>query len=241
MMTKRSGLNRKRCASVLSALLLFIGVCCMQANLPSASAQGISNSILEVVPTTSLGSVASGGQGTFFVEAQVFLNRTVNTSDCTIADGAQESFFNGGNLVGTMRIWGMRTGNSTGNATNATAGTQAINLTNTALAVVNISLDLPSFNGTIEMQGTLGRTRQNFENLLSFNGTIGSNIVLPLQDTVAITGGTGAFRGAAGEATLTPLLTAVTSGTATTNVNCSTGAFRLTLSQVRRSNIGTIQ
>jgi hypothetical protein len=240
MMTKRSGLNRKRCASVLSALLLFIGVCCMQANLPSASAQGISNSVLEVVPTTSLGSVASGGQGSFFVEAQVFLNRTVNTSNCTISDAAQESFFNGGNLVGTMRIWGFRTGTSTGNATNATAGTQAINLTNTALAVVNISLDLPSFNGTIEMQGTLGRTRQNFENLLSFNGTTGSNLTIPLQDTVAITGGTGAFRGATGEATLTPLLTAITSGTSTTNVNCSTGAFRLTLSQVRRSSIGTI-
>ena len=239
-MTKRSGLNRKRCASVLSALLLFIGVCCMQANLPSASAQGVSNSILEVVPTTSLGSVASGGQGSFFVEAQVFLNRTVNTSDCTVDDAAQESFFNGGNLVGTMRVWGFRTGASTGNATNATAGTQAINLTNTALAVVNISLDLPSFNGTIEMQGTLGRTRQNFENLLSFNGTTGSNLTIPLQDTVAITGGTGAFRGATGEATLTPLLTAITSGTATTNVNCSTGAFRLTISQVRRSNIGTI-
>ncbi|HKS41997.1 MAG TPA: hypothetical protein VJX74_15385 [Blastocatellia bacterium] len=212
----------------------------MQANLPSASAQGVSNSILEVVPTTSLGSVASGGQGSFFVEAQVFLNRTVNTSDCTVDDAAQESFFNGGNLVGTMRVWGFRTGASTGNATNATAGTQAINLTNTALAVVNISLDLPSFNGTIEMQGTLGRTRQNFENLLSFNGTTGSNLTIPLQDTVAITGGTGAFRGATGEATLTPLLTAITSGTATTNVNCSTGAFRLTISQVRRSNIGTI-
>jgi hypothetical protein len=106
---------------------------------------------------------------------------------------------------------------------------------------VNISLDLPSFNGTIEMQGTLGRTRQNFENLLSFNGIIGTNLTIPLQDTVAITGGTGAFRGATGEATLSPLLTTLTSGTSTTNVNCSTGAFRLTLSQVRRSSIGTIQ
>src|ERR1044072_8511748 len=101
MMTKRSGLNRMRCVSLLSALLLFIGVCCMEASLPSVSAQGISNSIIEVVPTTSLSSVVSGGQGTtFFVEAQVFLNRTVNTSNCTIADAAQESFFNGGNLVG---------------------------------------------------------------------------------------------------------------------------------------------
>lgn len=240
MMTKRSGLNRMRCVSVFSAVLLLIGGCFMQAALPLVSAQGVSNSFLEVVPTTSLGSISSGAQGAFFVEAQVFLNRTVNTTNCTIADAAQESFFNGGNLVGTLRIWGVRTGISTGNATNATAGTQAINLTNTALAVVNMSLDLPSFNGTIEMQGTLGRTRQNFENLININGTVGTNLTIPLQDTVAITGGTGAFRGATGEATLTPLLTAVTSGTSTTNVNCSTGAFRLSLSQARRSNVGSI-
>lgn len=237
-MTKRSGLNRKRCVGVLSTLVLFVGFCFMQSIPPSVSAQGVSNSILEIVPTTPLSSVASGAQGSFYAEAPIFLNRTVNTSDCTIDDSAQSSFFEGGNLVGTARIWGFRTGVSTGNATGLAAGSQATNLTDTSLAVVNVSLDLPSFNGTIEMQGTLGRNRQNFENLFN-SGGIGQRSV-PLQDTLAITGGTGVFRGATGEATLTPLLTAVTSGNVTTNVNCSTGAFRLTISQVRRSTVTNI-
>jgi hypothetical protein len=244
MIINRSGLNRTRWVSVLSALILFVGFCYMQANPPTASAQGISNSLLEIVPTTPLSSVASGGQGSFYVEAQVFLNRTVNTSNCTIDENSQQSFFNGGNLVGTLRIWGVRTGISTGNGAGVTASTQALNLTDTALTVVNMSLDLPSFNGSLEMQGTLGRTRQNFENLLSINGNpqIGNatSISIPLQDTVAITGGTGVFRGVSGEATLTPLLTVINNGTSTTNVNCSTGAFRLTLSQVRRSNVFSI-
>ena len=237
MMKNRSGLNRTRCLSVLSALVFLLSACFLQANPPSVSAQGLSNSILEVVPTTPLSSITSGAQGTFYVEAQVFLGRTVNTSNCTISAAAQDSFFNGGNMVGTMRIWGVRTGASTGNASNAIVGTSATNLSNTALAVVNVSLDLPSFNGSIEMQGTLGQNRQNFENLIANSGIGVPTSSLPLQDTLAITGGTGVFRGASGEATLTPLLTAVTSGTTTNNVNCSTGAFRITLSQVRRSSV----
>lgn len=240
-MKNRSGLKRTRCLSVLSALVLFLGVGFLQTTPTSVSAQSLSNSILEVVPSTPLSSITSGGQGQFYLEAQVFLNRTVNTSDCTVATSLQDSFFNGGNLVGTMRIWGMRTGANTGNATNTVAGTQATNLSNTALAVVNISLDLPSFNGTLEMQGTLGKNRQNFENLITNSGIGLPTTALPLQDTLAITGGTGVFRGASGEALLSPLLTAVTSGTTTNNVNCSTGAFRLTLSQVRRSSVFNIQ
>lgn len=237
MMTNKSGLNRTRFVSMLSALILFASICFMQANPPSVSAQVISSSILEIVPTTPLSSLTSGGQGTFFVEAQVFLNRTVNTSNCTISASAQEAFFNGGNLVGTLRIWGVRTGGSTGNGTGTTAATRATNLTDTALAVVNMSLDLPSFNGSLEMQGTLGRTRQAFEDLLSFNGIANvTGITIPVQDTVAITGGTGSFRGASGEATLTPLVTLITNGTTSNNVNCSTGAFRLSISETRRSN-----
>lgn len=245
MMTNKLGLGRNRGLSLISALMLFLGVCYFQANAPSVSAQNVSNSILEVVPATPLSSVASGAQGTFFVEMPVFLNRTVNTSNCTVSTDAQQSFFVGGNMVGTLRIWGVRTGGNTGNVSNTAAGTQATNVTNTAIAVVNMSLDLPSFNGTIEMQGTLGRIRQDFENLVSFGVSTGqpptvSGALIPLQDVVAITGGTGVFRGASGEATLSPLLTPVTDANGkVTNVNCSTGAFRITISQVRRSSVFT--
>ena len=244
MTTSKSAFGRKRILSAVSALILFIGVCCFQANAPSASAQSISNSILEVVPGTPLSSVVSGAQGNFFIEMPVFLNRTVNTSDCAVSSGAQDSFFNGGNMVGTLRIWGVRTGGSTGNSSGTTAGTNATNLTNTGIAVVNASLDLPSFNGTLEMQGTLGRIRQDFENLVSFGVSTGQppfvqGALIPTQDVLAITGGTGVFRGASGEAALTPLLTQVTNTTTgvTTNVNCSSGAFRIVLSQVRRSSV----
>ena len=176
MMTNKFRLGRNRSLSLISALILFLGVCIIQANAPAVSAQNVSNSILEVVPATPLSSVASGAQGTFFVEMPVFLNRTVNTSNCTVAASLQPSFFNGGNMVGTLRIWGVRTGGSTGNVTNTTAGTQATNVTNTAIAVVNMSLDLPSFNGTIEMQGTLGRIRFVDRPRLLEQGSRGINI-----------------------------------------------------------------
>jgi hypothetical protein len=245
MMMNKLGLGRNRSLSLVSALMFFLGVCAFQANAPLVSAQNVSNSILEVVPATPLSSVATGAQGTFFVEMPVFLNRTVNTSNCTVS--APDSFFIGGNMVGTLRIWGVRTGGSTGNVTNTTAGTQATNVTNTAIAVVNMSLDLPSFNGTIEMQGTLGRIRQDFENLVNFGVSTGQpptvqGALIPLQDVVAITGGTGVFRAATGEATLSPLLTPVTDANGkVTNVNCSSGAFRITISQVRQPTIFTIR
>jgi hypothetical protein len=245
MMTNKLESGRKGSLSLAAVLMVLLTVCFYQANAPSAAAQNVSNSILEVVPATPLSSVASGAQGAFFVEMPVFLNRTVNTSDCTVSSDAQQSFFIGGSMVGTLRIWGVRTGVSTGNVTNTTAGTQATNVTNTALAVVNMSLDMPSFGGTIEMQGTLGRIRQDFENLVSNGVSTGQpptvqGALIPLQDVVAITGGTGVFRGASGEATLSPLLTQVTNSNGqVTNVNCSSGAFRLTISQVRRSSIFT--
>src|SRR5437763_15982697 len=124
MMMNKFGLGRNRGLSLISALMFFLGVCAFQANAPAVSAQNVSNSILEVVPATPLSSVASGAQGTFYVEMPVFLNRTVNSSDCTVPASLQPSFFNGGNLVGTLRIWGVRTGGNTGNVTNTTAGTQ---------------------------------------------------------------------------------------------------------------------
>jgi hypothetical protein len=247
MKTKRLRLWSNRSLPLICALALFASVCCLQSNAPTVSAQSLSNSILEVVPTTPLANVTAGANGTFYLEAQVFLNRTVNTSNCTVSTTAQQTFFNGGNMVGTLRIWGVRTGTATTNASNTNASTQATNLSNTAVAVVNMSLDLPSFNGSLEMQGTLGRTRQDFESLFATTGGFGNGtgtgqvVAIPLDDAVAITGGTGVFRGASGEATLTPLLTPVTnSNGTTTNVNCTSGAFRLTLSQVRRSSVFNI-
>jgi hypothetical protein len=245
-MTKRnSGLGRKRGLTLMTAAFLFLTLCAFQAQVPSVSAQGASNSILEVVPGTPLSSVAAGTQGTFYAELPVYLNRTVNTADCSITTARQQTTFNGGNQVGTMRIWGTRTGTSTGNASNTSSASQATNLTNTGIAVVNVSIDLPAFGGSIELQGTLGRTRQDFENLLTDTGGFGAGTgtvvatTLPTQDVLAITGGTGAFSGATGEATLTPLLTQTTNTTTgqLTNVNCSTGAFRIVLSQLRRPSI----
>jgi hypothetical protein len=248
MTNRKSGIGPKRGLTLMSAVVLFLTLCYFQTQAPSVSAQGAGNSILEVVPGTPLSTLASGTQGTFYAEMPVFLNRTVNTANCTISAAAQDTFFNGGNQVGTLRIWGTRTGASTGNASNTSAASQATNLTNTGIAVVNISLDLPAFGGTVEMQGTLGRNRQNFENLITATGGFGAGTgtvvaaTLPIQDVVAITGGTGAFSGATGEATLTPLVTQTTNSSTgqLTNVNCSTGAFRIVLSQLRRPSTFSI-
>ncbi|MFL6213447.1 MAG: hypothetical protein ACJ74J_06070 [Blastocatellia bacterium] len=248
MTNRKSSPGRKRGLALMSAAFLFLALCYFQPTAPSASAQGVSNSILEVIPSSPLSTLAAGTQGTFYAEMPVYLNRTVNATSCSITATQQQSFFSGGNQVGTLRIWGTRTGNSTGNASNTSAASQATNLTNTGIAVVNISLDLPSFNGTVEMQGTLGRTRLNFENLLTATGGFGPGTGtagatgLPVQDVVAITGGTGAFSGATGEATLSPILTQTTNSTTgqITNVNCSTGAFRIVLSQLRRPSTFSI-
>ena len=88
----------------------------------------------------------------------------------------------------------------------------------------------------------------NFENLLTATGGFGPGTGtagatgLPVQDVVAITGGTGAFSGATGEATLSPLVTQTTNSSTgqLTNVNCSTGAFRIVLSQLRRPSTFSI-
>jgi hypothetical protein len=84
-------------------------------------------------------------------------------------------------------------------------------------AVVNMSIDLEGFNGTLQLQGTLGRVFGLIESAgPSFPG-------IP-TDILAITGGTGSFRSASGDATITPLIDS-------NRNNCLNGAFQVALKE----------
>jgi hypothetical protein len=250
-MTNGSTFGRKLRLTLVSALGALVTACVFQA---SASAQNINRANFEVVPTTALSSITNGAQGSFFVEAPVFLSGTINPADCTVASTSQGSFLSGGQQIGVLRIWGVRLGNgtadvvngttvTTGTGTGTTSGTtvnNSTNLTTNALAVVNASLDLLGFGGSIEMQGTLGRIRNDFQTgVLAQQQANGSTIIstttspIPINDVIAVTGGTGLFRGAKGEVSLTPLLVALTSNGTTTTSNCTSGAFRIAFTNVQ--------
>src|SRR5689334_1571718 len=207
MTTNRFGLGHKQCLSLSSAITVFLAICFMQSN---AFAQSSGNgSVMEVVPSTSLSALTSGPPGSFFLEAPVFLGDTVNRDDCTVDPASLSFFLSGGRRVGIMRIWGMRLGTGsadTSSGTGVSSGTgsgttsSASNLTGDALAAVNISLDLLNDSGTLEMQGTLGRIRQEFQQIAAAiqanNSSSGDGQAmvadpvassLPLQDVVAIT------------------------------------------------------
>jgi len=88
MTNRKSVIGPKRGLTLMSAVVLFLTLSYFQTQAPSVAAQGAGNSILEVVPGTPLSTLASGTQGTFYAEMPVFLNRTVNTANCTISAAA---------------------------------------------------------------------------------------------------------------------------------------------------------
>jgi hypothetical protein len=213
-----------RFGALLSLLLAGV-ICSTAAPALAQSGGGFGGAILEVVPTTPLSTTAAGAAGTFYLEAQVFVNRTISTADCAVPSESQSSFLEGGNLVGILRIWGQRTGASTGTGTGTNPGTISTpfgtlltnNITGGAAAVVNMSLELNGFGGTIQMQGTLGRVFSSIQSSNAFS-----------VDVIAVTGGTGAFNGANGEAFIAPLINS------TNGAQCSTGAFRLSFQNAAR-------
>lgn len=219
--------NRLLSASVLIAL---VALAIWRVSPPSSSAQstgGFGGAVVELVPvgpqtiSQMLASTTAGGA--FYMEGNAFLNRTV--SKCQVPAGAtdlvnfSEDPDKPGKRVGVWRMWGVVRKDPAASAdTNSTgpgsAGQTANNISGGTVAVVNMSIDLESFNGTIQLQGTLGRVFGALESAGH-----------PLTDILAVTGGTGTLRSASGDAQITPLTDA--SGTA-----CSTlGAFQVALQE----------
>jgi hypothetical protein len=200
---------------IVTLLLCLVGLSTLQISPPLTSAQGgFGGAMLDLVPvgTTIAGALGSGSPGEFFVSGNVYQGKTTGCATTAAASDPLVNYATGATRVGTWRMWGFRSSEpvltssgSTPFSTNISAGKPA---------PVKMSIKLDSFNGTIELQGTL----------IGGVPVPGEAFSPPLEDTLAIVGGTGTFRSASGDAVIVPLTDA--SGT-----NCANGAFRMFLKE----------
>lgn len=180
-------------------LVLLTAVLFWQASVQEGQAQsggGFNHAIVtaEMDGGTSLASLASAAAGE---------NATLTAGGVLFTDGQE---------VGRIRIWGTR---KTDTVFSNLANGSPISI---AIAHVNMSIELPGFNGTLQAQGTLSDVVND--------GLHGVHVVGPGgqrtfngDDVIAITGGTGTFRGANGEATIR---------------NNPDGTFTITLNEAKR-------
>lgn len=178
----RSRINGKHMFSIGAMLVLLTAAFFWQASVREGQAQsvgGFNHAILtaEMDNGVSLANLASAASG----------------ENATLTAGGV--LFSGGEEVGRIRIWGTRKTDTV--FKNIATGAPV----NVAVATVNINIELPGFNGTLEGQGTLSDVIND--------GLHGKLLLVPGgvatfdgDDIIAITGGTGTFRGANGEATI---------------------------------------
>ena len=197
-MADKSRTNRKSLLGVGLAFLMTLMILLPGASTTSAqSTGGFGGAILELVPTgntisgITLSTPTNPTGSTFYIEGIVYRNRTVSRT-CTISDLGKTPVAEDqdGGIVGRWRLWGVRTA---GPAPTSGVGQPLSNsgISGGNVAVVNMSVELEGFNGTLQFQGTLGRVF----------GAIESSATV-VSDTLAITGGTGTFRSASGDGVL---------------------------------------
>lgn len=210
-------------ASFIAALFVLVSL----ISVPVSRAQSggaFGGAILEMVTpggTSIQQAIASAGT-TFYISGIVLQRHTIQ--NCTVPAGA-EVFVNfsapnapPGRRVGTWRMWGVKAANDP--TPNNASIPPTNNLSGNQTAVVNMSISLDSFNGTLELQGTLGRVFGAIESAGH-----------PLTDVLAITGGTGTFRSASGDAILTPLTNTLGDNINGTGTPCSQGFFQVALQE----------
>lgn len=263
-----SRIKGKRLFGLGMALTLLVTAGIWQASVQTGQAQSVGafrGAILELAPpdpqgTRTFGKIsdvikATPVGGTFYLEGNVYMNRTVvncalpakkATDTGSVEDLVSASFdpvtkvvsFDGlGRRVGVYRVWGVVRNPANGagtTSTGSTGGQAGNNLTGTNIASVNISLDLESYNGTIQLQGTIGRVFGAIESAADPQPQPAPPLIgHPLTDILAITGGTGTFRGASGDADLTPLTTDLTNPPSSANIagqtRCSADFFQIAL------------
>lgn len=196
-------------AALMLGVILLPGASTTSAQSGAGAFQG---AILELVPTNPnptaantniISTVTAGAVGSsFYIEGTVYRNRTVQ-ADCTInaLGNTPVSEDQDGGIVGKWRMWGVRTAQKTNDpiptvpTSNVGQPISSTSISGGNIAVVNMSVELEGFNGTLQFQGVLGRDFGAIESA----GHLASDIL-------AITGGTGTFRGASGDGVLTPLV-----------------------------------
>ncbi len=208
--------------SIAVALFLLVSV----VTVPVSRAQSggaFGGAIIELVPSSgaTVQQAIANASSTFYISGIVVQGRTIQ--NCAVPAGADGfvNFSTAGRRVGTWRMWGQKANNDP--TPNAAGLTPTDNLSGNQTAVVNMSISLDSFNGTIELQGTLGRVFGAIESAGH-----------PLTDVLAITGGTGTFRSASGDAILTPLTNIIGDNTSSSGTPCAQGFFRISLHESPR-------
>jgi len=218
----------------LLVIFSFLALLCSASPILAQSTGAFSGLIVELTPPRNtdgsfktISSILAGtpAGGTFYLEGNVFMNRTVQ--NCALPVGAENlvnaSFVNKtvifdgpGRRVGIFKMWGVLR-NPANAGTTSGSGQSGDNLSGSSVASVNISIDLESYNATLQLQGTLGKVFGAIESAGH-----------PLTDVLAITGGTGTLRSASGDADLTPLVDA-------SGIPCtSMGGFQLSLREGTR-------
>jgi hypothetical protein len=172
-----SRINGKRLLGVGMVLTLLVTVGIWQVSVRTGQAQSVGGFnglkiVVEGITATQLTSAASAAAGTaFFREGEAFTIGNRGTDGCSFA--SDES-------VGTVKIWGVSTGDG-------------------GLAA-NMNIDLGSFNGTLAGQGTIFKIVVDG---LHPGQPVNTDPCHPFgDDIIAITGGTSTFRGANGEASV---------------------------------------
>jgi hypothetical protein len=211
--------NRTNRSFMVGVMMMLLSLFVLQANASTARAQSTGSfggAILDLVPasgSTISNTLSTGSAGAFLITGNVYLRGTASNCAAIPSPDVFVNFADGARRVGTWRMWGYRLDPalntpSTSSATNP----NLVNISGGRLAVVNMSIDLDSYNGTIQLQGTLGRVFGAIESTGH-----------PLTDILAITGGTGTYRSASGDATLTPVTNQAG------DANCASGAFQVAL------------
>lgn len=172
-----SRIKGKRLLGLGMVLTLLVTVGIWQVSVRTGQAQSVGSFnglkiVVSGISAAQLTSAAAAPAGTAF-----FRTGDASTIGSRGSDGCS---FAGDETVGTVRIWGVSDG---------TGGLAA-----------NVNIDLRNFNGTLTGQGTIFNI---VVDALHPGQPVNTDICHPFgDDLIAITGGTGTFRGANGEASV---------------------------------------
>ncbi|HEY7914255.1 MAG TPA: hypothetical protein VIG62_20255 [Blastocatellia bacterium] len=168
-----SGITR---TAIMLALLAAMTLSHQGVQMTAAqSTGGFDGAIFDIQPTSSTLQSAVVGS-TFQVTGRIFRFRALNQATCQLINPNEP-------VLGTWRAWGQ--------------------VTDGGRILINHSLIIDDFNGSIEIQGTSGVTLNNDGAAPAIIGTMGPPFTGP-SEAYSVTGGAGTYRSIQGEAHVRP-------------------------------------
>jgi len=173
----RLSATRKRLLGVSMLIITLLAGAVIQMNAPTGTAQstgGFDGALYDIVPDAETLSSLPPPGSTFLLTGRVFNFRSVNQATCALSESDQ---------LGVWRAWGQ--------------------VADDGRILINHSLQLDAFNGSIELQGTSGVTLALSPAAPAIPGTNGPPFTGP-SEVMSVTGGSGTFRSVSGEANIRP-------------------------------------